>query len=1133
MSLILVVEKDADYRSQLEAALRAGGHEIEAVSSCEAGEHHALQRRPDLVLASGMLPGAPQLLGKFSKRSGGPGAAVIVPAQMAAELSAPQFGADMLLPKPLAPGSLAQVLALLPSTPAAPMPSADPALLPNVGAQLTSEEIFGDVLAEVEADVEKRLVDPPASAPAPATPAGRAPSAPPAAPVSPAAPIPPSSPLAPTAPQPGARVPPAASGAEPAAAPRKRRAAHDDIDRKLEETLSGFFPDKLRAAAAEKPQPPVKPVKARRSAAPSASEIDDLLDKTLSSLELPRTKKSRRDEATPPAPTPPAPPSTAPTPPTPAPAPTPPPIAPGPPVDLPSAAQTMRLDIPSMPAEPGPSAPPAESPGPAPITPAPPAPPTPAWTPDATSEDEFLHTGTFDLPALEPLPDPASGAPPAAAASFSAPTFATPGPIQPPEPPPTFDQELSPTIEIPSSPAAPSMPLDRPEPAAPEPSAFDLPPSAPVELPELPAADGWSVSSYEEQPTPEPPAPASTPFPAMDESAYPVSFDASPELDPAPAIESTGPLADGAFSDSFAAPSSTPAPPEPALPELPAPDADADAASSYPSDFESAFALPTASEESDGGQMAFSPDPTETVEPEDTASLQKTLEGVLQIRNGAAASSKAGIPFGDYRLLERVAVGGMAEVWRAQRRGVEGFQKIVAIKKILSHLTGSKDFVTMFIDEAKLAAQLSHANIIQIYDLGKVEDDYFIAMEFVDGKDLRSIQNQAKDRDEKLPLGLCLMVTAALARALDYAHRKRDFDNRDLGLVHRDVSPQNVLISYEGEIKLCDFGIVKAVAKASSTQMGALKGKLQYMSPEQAWGKEVDARSDIFSLGSVFFELLTGQRLFTGDSEIGVLDAVRDCRVQSPRNIDPQVPVEVEAIVMKALAATPETRYQTAGEMEKDIAAAMEQLRVSVAQSDLADVMARLFGPHESAFPAEPPPAPGAGTPLSESFADPAAEQPPESTEPPESKPRAPQTAADSKVDDTKTSGSRTWLIAAVVLLALAAVVGALVISLRGGDSEPPPPAAVAPAPAPTQLPAATTPAPGEADDSANPAEADGAPPADGDEAADPSPGEAGSTQDAAVEQMILDAVDSQRQKLEEDFEAQKRELEAELQRVR
>src|SRR4029450_13259952 len=158
------------------------------------------------------------------------------------------------------------------------------------------------------------------------------------------------------------------------------------------------------------------------------------------------------------------------------------------------------------------------------------------------------------------------------------------------------------------------------------------------------------------------------------------------------------------------------------------------------------------------------------------------------------------------------------------------------------------------------------------YDLGKLGEDYYIAMEYVEGKDLRSILNSARKQNQPLPARLALLIPARLASALDYAHRKRDFDNRELGLVHRDVSPQNVLISYEGDIKLCDFGIVKAVAKASKTQMGALKGKLQYMSPEQAWGRVVDARSDIFSLGSVLFEMLTGRRLFAAGGEIAVLE---------------------------------------------------------------------------------------------------------------------------------------------------------------------------------------------------------------------------------------------------------------------
>src|SRR5579872_1444115 len=198
---------------------------------------------------------------------------------------------------------------------------------------------------------------------------------------------------------------------------------------------------------------------------------------------------------------------------------------------------------------------------------------------------------------------------------------------------------------------------------------------------------------------------------------------------------------------------------------------------------------------------------------------------------------KDGTRFGQYVLLEKIATGGMAEVWKARMRGVEGFQKIVAIKKILPHLSDNREFIDMFIDEAKLAAQLNHNNIIHIYDLGKIQSSYYIAMEYVDGHDLKTILKRAQDCGLPLTAELALFMASKVAAALDYAHRKRDFENKDLGLVHRDVSPQNVLISTEGDIKLCDFGIAKATSKVSQTQAGALKGKLQYMSPEQAWGK--------------------------------------------------------------------------------------------------------------------------------------------------------------------------------------------------------------------------------------------------------------------------------------------------------
>jgi TonB family protein len=440
------------------------------------------------------------------------------------------------------------------------------------------------------------------------------------------------------------------------------------------------------------------------------------------------------------------------------------------------------------------------------------------------------------------------------------------------------------------------------------------------------------------------------------------------------------------------------------------------------------------------------------------------------------ASMRAGqgpVEFGQYTLLERIALGGMAEVWKARRKGVEGFQKIVAIKKILPHLTDSSDFVTMFIDEAKLAAQLNHTNIIHIYDLGKIGDDFFIAMEFVDGKDLRSILNAARDRRMPLPLGLALLVVSRLSSALDYAHRKRDFEGKELGLVHRDVSPQNVLISFEGDIKLCDFGIVKAVSKASKTQMGALKGKLQYMSPEQAWGRTVDARSDIFSLGALLFEMLTGQRLFTGESEMSVLDAVREGRVQAPRDLDPRLPLEVNALVLKALAKDPKDRFASGGDLHREIDAILASLKPAPTQRDLALYMGKLFDAEPRAAAAEsapaaatvevPKPVPASAAPAPATAQAPAAEA---ALEP---KPGRPDEALESA---SAGGGKMLWIgIAAAVVIGLVA----WMLFGRGGaapESAPTPPAAVGADTAPT--PGAATPATGT---EAAPAPAAGAAP--------------------------------------------------------
>ncbi len=472
-----------------------------------------------------------------------------------------------------------------------------------------------------------------------------------------------------------------------------------------------------------------------------------------------------------------------------------------------------------------------------------------------------------------------------------------------------------------------------------------------------------------------------------------------------------------------------------------------------------------------------------------------------------SVSKPATNEFGQYTLLERIAVGGMAEVWKARMKGMEGFQKTVAIKKILPHLTDSSDFVTMFIDEAKLAAQLNHNNIIHIYDLGKLGDDYFIAMEYVDGRDLRTILNTARAESRPLPMNLSLLITSRLASALDYAHRKRDFEDRELGLVHRDVSPQNVLISFEGDIKLCDFGIVKAVTKASKTQMGALKGKLQYMSPEQAWGRPVDARSDIFSLGSLLFEMLTGRRLFSGESEISVLDAVREGRITAPRDLDPRLPLEVNALVLKALARDPDDRFETAGEMQREIDGILSSLKPTPTQGDLGDYLKRLFGPEAKA----PEPAPGAaGVSVAAGPSGPAV---PAAARPAEVAVVTP--AAGARVEESETTRGRGALWGAIAAAAVLGVVGYLVFG-RGASSPTPPassPAPVAgePSPAPQPAPETAQPAAG----------ATGAAPTAAAPAAAPN-----------VEQLVNDEVRRREEELRKKYEEEITNRKAELEKL-
>ena len=299
--------------------------------------------------------------------------------------------------------------------------------------------------------------------------------------------------------------------------------------------------------------------------------------------------------------------------------------------------------------------------------------------------------------------------------------------------------------------------------------------------------------------------------------------------------------------------------------------------------------------------------------------------------------------FGKYLLLDKIGTGGMAELFLAKQTGLSGFEKVVAIKRILPHLTQGSEFVTMFINEAKLAALLTHQNIVQIYDLGNVDECHYIAMEYIMGKDLRTVINHGKSKGMPLSIGDALLIVSKICSALDYAHRRKDLNGNELHLVHRDISPQNILVSYEGEVKLVDFGIAKAAMGGQETKTGVLKGKLAYMSPEQAWGKPVDGRTDLFALGIVLYEAVTGERLFTGNDEISILERVRKAEITPPTQLNRSIPVELEAILLKALAKEPENRYQTASEMEMALEDLITKKGYAFSSLSLSHYMQALF----------------------------------------------------------------------------------------------------------------------------------------------------------------------------------------------
>lgn len=282
--------------------------------------------------------------------------------------------------------------------------------------------------------------------------------------------------------------------------------------------------------------------------------------------------------------------------------------------------------------------------------------------------------------------------------------------------------------------------------------------------------------------------------------------------------------------------------------------------------------------------------------------------------------------FGNYDLLGLIARGGMAEIYKAKKKGVKGFEKVIAVKKILSGYGEDDKFIEMFVDEAKIAAELTHPNIVQIYDLGKKDDSYFIAMEYVEGKDLRNILRKMDETNQVFPEEVAVHLVIKILEALSYAHSAKDSQGRNLDIVHRDVSPPNILISFGGEVKLTDFGVSKAAIKMHQTISGALKGKLLYMSPEQANAeKDVDYRSDLYSAGVILFELITGKKLFMDSSEMGILKKVQNGVIPKPGELREGLEPELERIILKALEKEVDKRYQNAAAIVKDLEAYLQQ----------------------------------------------------------------------------------------------------------------------------------------------------------------------------------------------------------------
>jgi serine/threonine-protein kinase len=299
--------------------------------------------------------------------------------------------------------------------------------------------------------------------------------------------------------------------------------------------------------------------------------------------------------------------------------------------------------------------------------------------------------------------------------------------------------------------------------------------------------------------------------------------------------------------------------------------------------------------------------------------------------------------FGRYTLLERLAVGGMAEVFRAKITSSHGFEKILVVKRILPHLAADPNFVDMFIDEAKLTAQLTHPKIVQVLDFGEVRGQLFTALEYIDGFDGLGLLRVAAQKRVHVPRALAVFIATEVLEALDYAHNARDMEGKAMQIVHRDISPSNIFISKRGDVKLGDFGIAHAQRRESKTQAGTLKGKYGYMSPEQVVGRPIDARSDLFAVGVVLAEMLTGRRLFSAPADLDVLLKVRDVKLDRLDKYGADLPKALDRILRKALTKDPRERYASATEFREALADYLFSVGQRVGPSDLRAFTGTLF----------------------------------------------------------------------------------------------------------------------------------------------------------------------------------------------